>query len=238
MFRHKKPHLGTWLSIGSPTIAELAAHCGFAWVLLDLEHGCESEAALPNQLRALRGCDTAAIVRVAAPHPDLISRVLDWGAHGIMVPHVNSAAEAENIVQAAHYAPRGRRGLSRTVAAYDYGLRPPTQDTAAPVIMAQIESIEGVRNAREIARVDGIDVLFVGLADLLFDLNNHPDSEIGNLAKCLEMVVATDKPSGILIRELDDLQKYLDLGFSCMAVDSDLAILRKGYQHILSKFSS
>ena len=87
--------LGTWLSIGSPAIAELAGLCGFDWVLLDLEHGCETEAALPNQIRALRGSHTQAIVRVGAPHPDLISRVLDWGANGIMVPHVNSAAQAE-----------------------------------------------------------------------------------------------------------------------------------------------
>ena len=106
----KQPHLGTWLSIGSPVIAELAADSGFDWLLFDLEHGSGSEAALLPQLQAIRGTDTAGIVRVGAPHPDLIARVLDWGAQGIMVPHVNSAAEASNIVQAAHYPPRGSRG--------------------------------------------------------------------------------------------------------------------------------
>ena len=74
-----KTHIGTFLSIGSPAVTELAAECGFDWVLIDLEHGCESEAALPDQLRALRGSNTIAIVRVSAPHPDLIARVLDWG---------------------------------------------------------------------------------------------------------------------------------------------------------------
>jgi hypothetical protein len=91
------PSIGTWLSTGSPVIAELAALSGFDWVLLDLEHGNESEASLPNQLRGLRGTRTRGIVRVGAPHADLIARVLDWGAHGIMVPHVNSAAEARRI---------------------------------------------------------------------------------------------------------------------------------------------
>jgi len=69
--------IGTWLSIGSPVIAELAALSGFDWVLLDLEHGSAPEAALPEQLRALRGSRTQGIVRVGAPHPELIARVLD-----------------------------------------------------------------------------------------------------------------------------------------------------------------
>src|SRR5438067_1777369 len=154
--------LGTWLSVGSPAVAELAGICGFDWVLLVLEHGCESEAAIPNQLRALRGTRAQGIVRVGAPHADLIARVLDWGAHGIMVPHVNSAAEAEAIVQAAHYAPRGQRGLSRSVRAYDYGLNPPGDAMPEPLILAQIETVEAVKRAAEIACVDGIDVLFIG----------------------------------------------------------------------------
>lgn len=134
--------LGTWLSLGSPVITEVAALCGFDWVWLDLEHGSASEATLPDQLRALRGSGTLGIVRVGAPHTDLIARVLDWGAHGIMVPHVNSAAEAGAAVQAAHYQPRGRRGFSRTVRAHDYGLRVP-ESIPATLLIAQIETREG-----------------------------------------------------------------------------------------------
>jgi len=228
--------IGTWLSVGSPVIAELAARTGFDWVLLDLEHGCESEAAIPNQLRALRGSHTAGIVRVGAPHPDLIARVLDWGAGGVMVPHVNSAAEAEAIVRAARYAPRGHRGYSRTVRAYDYGLHPPGEFT--PLLLAQIESVEGVRHAGEIAAVDGIDVLFVGPADLQFDLKNNPAPDVGDYAQCLAGVLsaakAAGKAAGLLIRDPDDLRRHLDLGFTYIAVDSDLSILRKAYQHILA----
>lgn len=233
------PSIGTWLSTGSPVVAELAALSGFDWVLLDLEHGCESEAAIPDQLRALRGTNTAAIVRVGAPHPDLISRVLDWGAQGIMVPHVNSVTEAEIIVQAAHYAPRGHRGYSRTVRAYDYGLRPPGANPPKPIIMAQIETVEGVKHASGIALVDGIDVLFVGPADLQFDLKNREASS--DYGSCLDTVIAAaqagGKTSGILVRELNDLQTHLDLGFTHVAVDSDLSILRKAYQQTLSNLT-
>lgn len=228
-----KKKLGTWLSIGSPVIAELAAQSGFDWLLLDLEHGCGSEAAILQQLQAIRGTGATAIVRVGAPHPDLIARVLDWGAHGIMVPHVNSAAEAEEIVRSTRYAPGGHRGYSRTVRANDYGLRP-IDEVPPPIVMAQIETIEGVKCAGEIARVDGVDVLFIGPADLGHDLQYHAEAAPGDYEHCLSLVVeaacAAGKHSGIMLRDVNDLVKYRDLGFTHLAVDSDLAILRQSYQ--------
>ena len=227
--------IGTWLSIGSPVIAELAALVGFDWVLLDLEHGCESEAALPNQLLALRGTATRSIVRVGAPYPDLIARVLDWGADGIMIPHVESAAEAEAIVRAATYPPGGHRGYSRTVRAYDYGLKTPNAD---PLIMVQIETVAGIHHVEEIARVEGVNVLFVGPADLRFSLEQTPETSEDKYGHCLEKVVsaarAAGKASGILLREAQDLKTHANLGFTHIALDSDLAILRKAYQQLVT----
>src|SRR5688500_16030815 len=92
-------HLGTFLSLGSPVVAELAAECGFHWLLLDLEHGASTDATLLPQLQAIKGTATRAIVRFGVPHPDQILRALDWGAHGIMIPRVTSAEEAEACVQ-------------------------------------------------------------------------------------------------------------------------------------------
>ena len=234
------PSIGTWLSTGSAIIAELAALSGFDWVLIDLEHGSGTEADVPDQLRALRGSKTRGIVRVGAPHADLIARILDWGAHGVMVPHVNSAAEAERIVQAAHYAPRGQRGVSRSVRAYDYGLNPPGEQMPKPLIIAQIETVEAVKCAAEIARVDGIDVLFIGPSDLQSDLKHHADSFVGDYAQCLRTVVAdaknAGKVAGILVRDIAELQSHHELGFTHIAVDSDLSILRKGWQKIRASF--
>ena len=224
--------LGTWLSIGSPIIAELAAETGFDWLLFDLEHGCGCEAGLLPQLQATSGSAVRKIVRVGAPHPDLILRVLDWGADGLMVPHVNTADEAEHVVQAAHYAPSGRRGFSRTVRAYGYGLRPPnTEALPAPFILAQIETLEGVANARAIAAVDGISALFVGPADLNFDIKTRGSQQ--GYQDCLREVVAAaaeaGKPCGILVRNAADLPQYQALGFTWIAMDSDLALLREGF---------
>jgi len=228
--------LGTWLSLGSPVAAELASLCGFDWVLLDLEHGCGSEAALTDQIRAITARGTRAIVRVGAPHDDLIARVLDWGAHGIMVPHVNSAAEAEAVVCAACYLPRGHRGYSRTVRAHDYGLRSP-DSTPAPLIMAQIETLQAVSVAAEIAAVDGVDVLFVGPADLQHDIKHHCGLNTVDYEDCLSRVLeaaaTANKSAGLLVRDLNELPRRGAQGFHHVAVQSDLAILREGFNQIL-----
>lgn len=224
-------HLGAWLSIGSPVIAELAAACGYDWALFDLEHGCESEASLPNQLRAIRGSAMKSIVRVGAPHPDLIARVLDWGAHGIMVPHVNTVVEAEIIVRTAHYSPRGHRGFSRTVRAYDYGINPLTEQPPAPIILAQIETVQGVENAQSIAAVEGIDALFVGPADLGHDMKARSctwDYE-ETLQRVAQVAQEQGKEAGILIRKSADMEKMRALGYTWLAIDSDLSLLREGF---------
>ncbi len=234
--RERKQAVGTWLSLGSPVVAELAADCGFDWLLFDLEHGCGSEAALLPQLQAIRGSRAAAIVRVGAPHADLIARVLDWGADGIMVPHVSSADEAEACIRAMHYPPRGQRGFSRSVRGHGYGLRAP--DMTPPVLFAQIETIEAVERAREIAQVDGVHVLFVGPADLQFDLKARPGSTTRDYAGCLEQVAAAaaeaGKPCGILLRDHADLPRIRTLGFTHVAIDSDLGLLRAGYESVLA----
>jgi 2-keto-3-deoxy-L-rhamnonate aldolase RhmA len=236
--RERRLQLGTWLSIGAPVVAELAAECGFHWLLIDLEHGCATDTAVLPQLQAVRGTGAAVIVRVGAPHPDLIARVLDWGAHGIMVPHISSAEEAEACVRAMHYPPRGRRGVARTTRACGYGLRPPglPGTEAAPLLMAQIENIEGVERAGEIAAVDGVDTLFVGPADLQFDLQARPELARHSFQECVQSVAAAaasaGKASGILLRETTAIATHEALGFTHIAIDSDLSILRANYQRL------
>ena len=236
--RERQLRLGTWMSVGSPVITELAADSGFDWLLFDLEHGCGTEAGVLPQLHAMRGSRAASIVRVGAPHADLIARVLDWGADGVMVPHVSTAAEAEACVQAMRYAPRGRRGVARSVRTYGYGLRPAVEGVdPAPIFFAQIETIEAVENASAIAAIDGVDVLFVGPADLQYDLRARPALVKREYRACLKHVAAqaaaAGKPCGILLRDTADVELHRSLGFTHIAIETDLGILRKGYQELL-----
>jgi 2-dehydro-3-deoxyglucarate aldolase/4-hydroxy-2-oxoheptanedioate aldolase len=232
-------HLGTWLSIGSPVIAELAGLCGFDWLLFDLEHGCGGEAALFQNLQTLRGSRSAAIVRVGAPHPDLIQRVLDWGADGLMVPHVDTAESARAVVRAVRFPPHGTRGYSRSVRACGYGTAVPDVPVQ-PLVVAQIESAEAVANVREIAAVDGIDVLFVGPADLTFDLK-ATGSDLSYDA-CLSAVSdaarGAGKQAGILCRTETDVVPLTARGFAFQAVDSDIAIARQRYLDLVTRFGN
>jgi 2-dehydro-3-deoxyglucarate aldolase/4-hydroxy-2-oxoheptanedioate aldolase len=233
-----KTRLGTFLSLGSPSLAELAALCGYDWVLMDLEHGCEGEWALPHQLRALRGSPTLGVVRVGAPHADGIGRVLDWGAAGIMVPHVNSAQEAKRVVDSLHYPPRGHRGVSRTVRAMDYGLRPVVDSAQEPIFLAQIETWEGVGQAEAIAAVPGVTALFVGPADLRHDLRVRGLED--RYDEALELVIQSaqrqGKAAGILVRQQDDWERLRALNFEWLALDSDLSLVREGFQRNLTQW--
>lgn len=223
---------GTWISIGSPVITELASSFNFDWLLLDLEHGCFTESEVLPNLQAMRSSNAAGIVRVPSPEPTLIARMLDRGAHGIMVPHVTSAAAARDIVSATKYAPEGRRGYSRTVRTYDYGLRPPGEKAPHQLIMAQIENHAGVEAAEEIASVEGIDVLFVGPADLTHDLTSRgtPDLYQDALTRVSAAARKHGKKAGILVRNANDIPGLKAAGYSILAVDSDLGLLRNGYQ--------
>jgi 2-dehydro-3-deoxyglucarate aldolase/4-hydroxy-2-oxoheptanedioate aldolase len=238
-FRRSETTIGTWLSIGSPVVAELAGVSGFDWLLFDLEHGCTTESALIGNLQAIRDSSAAAIVRVGAPHVDLILRVLDWGAQGVMAPHIESADDAERCVQAIHYPPRGHRGFSRSARAYGYGLHAPAEDSAPqpPLFIAQIESLAGVRAVDAIAAVDGVDMLFVGPSDLGFDLRARKQPGNPSYQECLRTVVQSarvhDKTTGILLRSLDELPGLLEVGINHFMIGSDLAALRNHFQQLV-----
>lgn len=237
--RQTRFHLGTWLSIGSPVITELAGLCGFDWLLLDLEHGCGGEAALFQNLQALRGSRSAAIVRVGAPHPDLIQRVLDWGADGVMIPHVDTVEAARACLRAVRFPPNGHRGSSRSVRACGYGLEVP-DISLQPFVIAQIESVEAVINIAEIADVEGIDALFVGPSDLTFDLHASGSTLTYDACLCAvaNAVRVSGKQAGLLTRNEKDVSELAVKGFTLQAVESDIAILRQRYKDLVIRFPS
>ncbi|MDP1588800.1 MAG: aldolase/citrate lyase family protein [Prosthecobacter sp.] len=230
--RQPNLQLGTWLQTGSSIIAELADASGFDWLLIDLEHGCGTEANVLPQLQAIR--NAAAIVRVGAPHPEMIARALDWGAAGIMVPMVSTAEKAEACVRAMQYPPRGDRGLARMVRAYHFGLE---RETLSPVFFAQIETVEAVKNAHAIAAVEGVDVLFVGPMDLQLSIQSSPQDATLDYAACLREVAAAAKSAGkvcgLLMRQTDDAAALQALGFTHLAIETDITVLRESYRQIV-----
>lgn len=230
--RQPNIQLGTWLQTGSSIVAELADASGFDWLLIDLEHGCGTEANVLPQLQAIR--NAAAIVRVGAPHPEMIARALDWGAAGIMVPMVSTAEKAEACVRAMQYPPRGDRGLARMVRAYNFGLE---RETLSPMFFAQIETVEAVKNANAIAAVEGVDVLFIGPMDLQLSIQSSPPDDALDYDACLREVAAAAKSAGkvcgLLTRQTDDAAALQALGFTHLAIETDITVMREGYRQIV-----
>jgi len=234
---------GTWITIGSPIITELVANYPFDWLLFDMEHGYLTENSLMGNMQAVRRSEIKQIVRVPSLNPAFIARVLDWGASGIMMPHVSSSEQAMACVDAMRYPPYGNRGYSGQVRSFKYGLKTPTdiESINPPLLVVQIEDYEGVLNAEAIAQVNGVDVLFIGPSDLKLDLSarNGATLEFKEAIKIVaDAANKCQKQAGILVKNIRDIPEYTKLGYSCLAIDSDLGILRNGYQSIIAKIKN
>ena len=230
---------GTGISAGSPAITEMISMMNFDWLLFDLEHGfMQVHDILPN-LMAVCDKNTKVIVRISEFSSGLIARILDWGASGIMMPHVSSPEEAACIVEAMRYPPFGKRGFSGSSRSFSYGKNAPKDilQWEPPLFLAQIENYEGVKNAESIAAVEGVDMLFVGPRDLQLDLSvrknlNERIPFSDALALTAEAAISSGKQVGILVSPEDDTSDLRKIGFSAFAIGSELSVLRSGYQKI------
>lgn len=164
--------LGALVRMPAEMLVELTGLVGLDYVVIDAEHGPGDQVALGHHFATAEAVGLPVIVRIGGLGEVL--RVLDLGAAGVIYPHVDSVAEAEALVQAVHYPPRGRRGFATYTRAGGYGLRTGAEHLAryadGPLVIAMIESAEAVELAADIAAVDGIDLLFLGPADLAADL--------------------------------------------------------------------
>ena len=226
--------LGTFLSLGSPVVAEVCGKYPFDWIMIDGEHGAgASEDAVFRILQAMGPTKAKKIVRLGEPDHAQIQHALDWGADGLMIPHVDTPEVARKALDSMLYPPKGRRGYSRSVRAFGYGTALPGIPPK-PLFFAQIETLEAVENAAAIAAVEGVDVLFVGPADLGFDLKAHGSKNTLDelLPQIAEAALKAGKKAGILTRDDAEITKRLALGYTHQAVDSDLGILRRRWAEL------
>lgn len=230
-----RPLAGMWVCSGSALVAEICAGAGLDWLLIDMEHSPQSLESVLGQLHAVAAYPVTPVVRVPSADPVVIKQVLDLGAQNVLVPMVSSVAEAEAAVAAAHYPPRGVRGvgaaLSRSarwnrVAGY-------LGDAADHVsLFVQIETAAGVAAADGIAAVDGIDGVFVGPSDLaasmgLLGEQTHPDVRAA-VARTCGAVRAAGKPVGVNAFDPAVARSYIDAGAAFVLVDADVALLARG----------
>jgi 4-hydroxy-2-oxoheptanedioate aldolase len=220
--------LGTFLNLGSPVAAELCGEAGFDWLLIDMEHGAVTEANLLSMLHAAAATPAEAVVRVEEGTRLRIGRALDFGARALMVPRVDSAEQAREIVRFVRYPPSGTRGVALPTRFARYG-RLTHADVATAheqvTLMIQVESAAAVDAAAEVAGLDGVDVLFVGPTDLSHDLGTPGD--IGSteyreaIARVGQAARDAGKAAGVLLWSVDDIGQYDDAGFTVYALGSD-----------------
>src|SRR4051794_1824017 len=227
---------GAFVNLGSVASAELMARVGYDWLIVDLEHGMGSIADLHAQLLAIQGTATAAIVRAPSVERLRIDRALDLGADGIMLPQVGSADDARNGVAWLRYPPDGVRGVALMARGAGYGERTHAEVAAAvnPAILGvfQVESPAAVDAAEAVAGIDGVDVLFVGPADLSHAMGipgqiEHPDF-LAHLDRVVAACRANGKSAGILLADGPGAAPALERGFPFVGSGSEFSSLRAG----------
>lgn len=178
----RKLSIGSWITIGNPSIAEIMAQAGFDWLTIDMEHSAITLSQAQHLIQIIELCGVIPLVRVGENNAYLIKRVMDAGAHGVIVPMVNSRDDAIKAVKAVKYPPVGTRGVG-LARAQGYGFN--FDDYFAKInkqsiVIVQVEHIDSVNNLELILSVKGIDGCIVGPYDLSASLGNpgnfsHPD---------------------------------------------------------------
>jgi 2-keto-3-deoxy-L-rhamnonate aldolase RhmA len=224
--------VGPWMFAPNPIFVEMAVSVGIDFVLIDMEHGEVTLPAIPGLLRAGRGGRTALLVRPSSHDPATLSKLIDFGADGVVVPKVNNAAEAKLITDACRYPPAGQRGLAPgAIRASQYGLDTDYRGRAAdhPLVAVQIETADGVANIEGIAAIDGIDMLFIGPNDLAAALGYPsvtPDAAPA-IAEVIDKAAATGKKIGVLPYLDRGIEELKAAGVSFIASGSDIAAHRE-----------
>lgn len=234
--------VGHWMTLASPLASELLAHSGFDFLVVDTEHSPTDTETVVQMLQGMKGTPVSPIVRVVWNDVGLIKRALDSGAHGVVVPMVNTVEEAQHAVAACRYPPNGVRSVG--------GMRPPlsfgvsraeylAQANHEIMVAIQIEHIDAVKRVRAIAATPGVDCLFIGPNDLCASLGLPPvlEPDVPAFEEAIAQVVTAaneaGRAAGILVGTLATGLKRLEQGFRFVAIGTDAGLLTAGAQAIL-----
>ena len=240
-----KPQLGLWLSLANSYSAELLGDAGFDWLLIDGEHAPNDLQMIMQQLQVLRFSDSPVLVRPPVGEVWQIKQLLDAGAQSLLIPMVESGAQAELLVKAVRYPPRGIRGVGAGAArASHFGYIADYAATADAeiLLMLQVESRAGIAALDEIASVDGVDCVFIGPADLSADMGYLGDIFAPEVQSVIEDAIkrirSHGKAVGIYMSNPVYAKRYLELGATFIAMASDAQLLVEGSRQLKEKFKS
>lgn len=222
---------GTWLMSGAPSTAEAMGHCGFDFLVVDMEHVPIEMSDLANILRAIECTPAQAIVRLAWNDQVLVKRAMDAGARTLMFPFIETADEARAAISYTRYPPDGVRGVAAVHRGSHYGRVPDYLKRANDevAVILQLETPGAVQRLPEIAAVPGADALFLGPGDLsaaMGRIGQIGDAEVqARIAEAASLARAASKPIGIVGPNPDMVGRFVQYGYSFAAVASDIAMM-------------
>jgi len=220
------PTVGLWLSAADPVTVEMLAGVGFDYICLDAQHGLVDYRNAVPALQAQKGSESIPIARAPWNEPGIIGKLLDAGMMGIIIPMVNTVAEAEAAVAACRYAPAGARSFGPTRAASALGPGYYGDANAQVACIPMIETATALENLDDIVKVPGIDAIYVGPADLSISLGLPPgsDNEAQSFQDAIAHILSACQANGIApgIHSVPELvQMRLDQGFKMVTATSD-----------------
>lgn len=233
--------LGLWQALANNYSADICARAGYDWLLFDGEHSPNTAQTLLAQLQAVAPFPAEAIARVPLGDAVTIKQYLDLGFMTLLVPMVDSAEQAREVVSATRYPPHGIRGVaSATARATAYGDDPAYLKEASNrlTLIVQIESRAALENIDEICGVDGVDAVFVGPGDLSASLGHignarHPEvQEAIDHAKA--RIDASGKPAGIFALSPEDAKLRIEQGFRFVSIGTDIGLLLSGARRLVA----
>ena len=232
--------LGAWVKLSSPESVEILAYAGYDFVVIDLEHTTLDLNAASTHSAMARALGLEPLVRVPDHGLSTIQRVLDAGASGVVVPHVDTVDQARAVVRATCFPPRGIRGSGGTSRAGRWGLLPRADyleyGNEQAQCIVQLESKEAIDHAAEILAVDGVDSAFVGTADLAMSLEVTGNDDVVQslVSSALDVASAADLPIGTAAATSDQARTALARGFDYVVLSNDTSILASGARQLVN----
>lgn len=235
--------IGSWITLGHPAVAEILTRAGFDWLVIDLEHSTISIEQAGDLIRVIDLSGTSPLVRLTSNDLNQIKRVMDAGAHGIVVPMVNSKKDAENAVAATRYPPQGVRGVGLARAqSYGAGFQDYLEwQKNGPIVIVQIEHQSALKNLKDILSVSGVDGYIVGPYDLSCSLGYPGDFSQPSFIAAMNLIYTTgqllDKPGGLHIVEPDinKLNETIAFGHKFIAYSVDIRMLDVSARDAINK---
>ena len=232
---------GTFVPFALGDVADYTSRLGFDFIIIDNEHGIMNQETIFDMIRAAQCQRTPVLVRCTNSTPDMIHKVLDMGAEGILVPVINTAEDAREVIKSAFYPPKGERGIAYFTRASSYGLIEDKTEFLKKAneevfISIQLETGAAIENLDEILEVEGIDMFFIGPNDLAASLgipNSHPEME-RIIEETISKIIAKGKTAGIFVTDDETARKYTGYGAK-LILTSITKYLTQGVKEYLRK---